>query len=78
MLSSAKRQIFDKALNLPKRDREALAEQLWHSLDEDLEELVEQRAKDMREGKSKGIPFKEVMAQLGQRRHGTSRKRRVS
>jgi putative addiction module component (TIGR02574 family) len=76
LMTARTRKILDEALKLPDRERADLATQLWNSLDEDdWEDEIEKRAKDMREGKVKGVPIDEALAQLGKRRHGTSSRR---
>ncbi len=66
--------VLDAALQLPNADREALAERLWESLDDEVadddfgdhpfaaewDEEIRRRLEDMRSGTEKAVPWEEV------------------
>src|SRR2546430_1217476 len=78
-MTTKMKRVLGQALQLPENERARLVEQLANSLDEQkwLDEL-DRRADELRDGKVKGIPLAEALAQLGKRANGVSRKRGVS
>ena len=78
-MSAELQAVLDAALKLPGDDREALAEQLWESLEPDLgehpfaaewDEEIRQRIEDVRTGKVTTVPWEEVRKLLSEDLNG--------